>query len=137
VSEPRGGALLDACPAADETEWLRLASAFTRAFVSPERRERWAELLVRRPRQIGRDSHKLHNHLDRRVCRPTSDWPNGLRGDGLFYGFFDVPRIVPASRAFAAAGGGDAIFSLVPGELAVYLFHEGETWLCRSPGSAL
>jgi hypothetical protein len=31
-----------------------------------------------------------------------------------------------------AAGGGDAIFSLVPGELAVYFFHEGEVWLCRA-----
>jgi hypothetical protein len=28
--------------------------------------------------------------------------------------------------------GGDAIFSLVPGALAVYFFHEGEVWLRQS-----
>ena len=58
--------------------------------------------------------------------------PAGFSGDGVFYGFSDAPRVVPAALASAAAGGGDAIFSLVPGVLAVYFFHEGEVWLCRS-----
>jgi hypothetical protein len=134
MGEPGAWAILEACPAADEADWLRHAAGFVAAFVSPARRDRWAGLLARRPRRIGRDSHKLHADLDRRVCRPMSEWPTGLRDDGVFYGFFDIPRVVPASQAAAASGGGDAIFSLVPGELAVYFFHEGETWLCRSPG---
>lgn len=132
MNEPGAWAILEACPAADEADWLRHAAGFAAAFVSPARRERWAELLARRPRRIGRDSHKLHAHLDRRVCRPVSDWPAGLRGDGVFYGFYESPRVVPATQAEAAAGGGDAIFSLVPGRLAVYLFHESERWLCGS-----
>jgi hypothetical protein len=127
-----GWDLLAACPVADEAEWVRHAEGFAVAFVVPARRERWRELLARRPRRIGEDSHKLHSDLDRRVCRPAPALPATVRGDGLFYGFFDSPRVVPAAQVAAAAGGGDAIFSLVPGELAVYFFHEGEVWLCQA-----
>lgn len=136
MDERSAGANLEAYPASSEADWLRHAAGFASAFVAPARRGRWADLLARRPRRIGCDSHRLHADLDRRVCRPIADWPAGLRGDGVFYGFFDIPRVVPASRAAVFAGGGDAIFSLTPGELAVYFFHEGEVWLCRSPAAA-
>jgi hypothetical protein len=132
MCEPGPWTILAACPIADESIWLRHAAGFVAAFVAPDRRERWAELLARRPRRIGRDAHKLHAALDRRVCRPVPDWPAGLHGDGVFYGFSDSPRVVPAPLAQAAAGDGDALFSLVPGALAVYFFHEGETWVCRA-----
>jgi hypothetical protein len=107
-------------------------AGFVAAFVVPAKRERWAELLARRPRKIRKSSHKLHSDLDRRVCQPVTELPASVRGAGLFYGFFDAPRMVPAECAAVAAGGGDAIFSLVPGKLAVYYFHEDEVWLCRS-----
>jgi hypothetical protein len=124
--------LLEACPNADEAEWLQHAAGFVTSFVAPARRERWAELFARRPRRIRRDSHKLHSDLDRRTCRRVAELPAALRGDGLFYGFFDAPQVVPAGSAAVAAGAGDAIFSLVPGKLAVFFFHEGEVWLCQS-----
>jgi hypothetical protein len=125
--------VLESCPAADEALWLRHAEGFAAAFVVPAKRERWRELLTRRPRRIGENSHKLHADLDRRTCRLAGEAPPaGLRGEGLFYGFGDGPRVVPADLAAAAAGGRDAIFSLVPGELALYFFHEGEVWVCRS-----
>jgi hypothetical protein len=124
--------VLESCRIAEEAEWLRHAEGFAAAFVAPAKRERWRELLTRRPRRFARDSHKLHADLDRRVCRPVLQLPAAIQGDGLFYGFFDLPRVVPAARAAAAAGSGDAVFFLVPGELAVYFFHEGEVWLCQA-----
>jgi hypothetical protein len=124
--------LLETCPVADESEWLQHVTGFVAAFVVPAKRERWAELLARRPRRIGRHSHKLHSDLDRRTCRQVAELPAAVRGDGLFYGFFDAPRVVPATSAAVAAGASDAIFSLVPGKLAVFFFHEGEMWLCQS-----
>lgn len=120
------------CPLADEAAWLQHATGFAAAFVTPAKRERWAEMLSRRPRRVGRDSHKLHSDLDRRCCRVVAELPAAIRGSGLFYGFFDAPRVVPVESAAVVAGGGDAIFSLVPGKLAVYFFHEGEVWLCQS-----
>jgi hypothetical protein len=132
MGTPSGWDMLETCPVADEALWLRHAEAFAAAFVAPARRERWKELLTRRPRRIDVNSQKLYSALDRRVCHPVSDLPPAVRGEGLYYGFFGSPRVVPASKVAAAALGGDAIFSLVPGELAVYFFHEGEVWLCQS-----
>ena len=124
--------VLEACPVADEAAWLQHVTGFVAAFVSPAKRERWVELLARRPRRVHENSHRLLGDLDRRVCRRVPDLPAVVRGAGLFYGFSDPPRVVPAGSAVLVAGGGDAIFSVVPGELAVYFFHEGELWLCRA-----
>jgi hypothetical protein len=57
--------------------------------------------------------------------------PADLKGTGLFYAFAGTPRVVPV-ELLRELQLGDAIFSLVPGELALYFFHEGEVWLCRS-----
>ncbi len=124
--------LLEACPIADEAEWLRHAVGFATTFVIPAKRQRWGEMLVRRPQLISRDSHKLHSDLDRRTCHRVAGLPAEIRGDGLFYSFFDVPRVVPTPSVALAAAGGDAIFSLIPAELALYFFHEDEVWLCRA-----
>jgi hypothetical protein len=134
--------VLYSCPAAEEAVWLDHASRFVAAFVTPAKRERWLWLLTTRPRRIYHDSHKLHSDLDRRTCRPVRWLPREAHRDGVYYGFADVPRLLPASAVAGAVWTGDAILSLVPGELAVYFFHEGEVWLCQSlkraePGSAL
>jgi hypothetical protein len=124
--------LLEACPIAEEVDWLQHAAGFAAAFVVPHKRERWTEMLTRRPRRITSDSHKLHGDLERRVCSLVDELTPAFRGDGLFYDFFDSPRVVPAAKVEVAAGGGDAIFSLIPGKLAVFFFHEGEMWLCQA-----
>jgi pyruvate/2-oxoglutarate dehydrogenase complex dihydrolipoamide dehydrogenase (E3) component len=124
--------ILESCPLADEADWIRHVAGFATAFVVPAKRERWAEMLARRPRRIGQDSHKLHSDLDRRTCRRVVELPTLVHGDGLFYEFYDKPRVVPAANAIVAAGGNDAIFSLIPGKLAVYFFHEDELWLCQT-----
>lgn len=116
--------LLESYPLADEADWLLHVSGFVTAFVTPPKRERWQWLLTDRPRRVGRDSHKLHSDLDRRTCRPVRDLPAEVQGQGLFYRFADAMLLVNAV--------GDALYSLVPGELAVHLFHEGEIWLCEA-----
>ena len=124
--------LLEACPPIDEARWLRHATGFAAAFVAPLKRGRWLDLLSRRPRRISRDSHKMHSDLDRRSCRCVGgSVPAEIQAAGVFYDFFDAPRLVPADLVSSAAGGGDAIFSLVAGKLALYVFHEGEIWLCQ------
>ncbi|MGL4423354.1 MAG: hypothetical protein ACRCZF_22035 [Gemmataceae bacterium] len=124
--------LLEQCPLVEEAEWRMHVAAFVQAFIIPAKRGRWAELLLNRPRRINEYSHKMHSDLDRRVCRRLADneWPMRLRGTGAFYGFSDEPRLVPAGQVLVAAGGGDAMYSLIAGELALYFFHEGECWLC-------
>jgi hypothetical protein len=116
--------------------WLEHTSRFVTAFVTPAKRGRWQWLLASRPRRVGRDSHKLHSDLDRRTCQPGKWLPSEFHRDGVYYGFADAPRLLPAAMVAGAVGTGDAILSLVPGELAVYFFHEGEVWLCQSPKTA-
>ena len=124
---------MESSPVAEEAMWIEHASRFVTAFVVPARRDRWRWLLLERPRRIGRDSHKLHSDLDPRFCQSEGVLPpEVLTGEGLYYPFADLPRVVPASSIDLAVGNGDAIFSLVPGKLAVYFFHEGEIWLCRA-----
>lgn len=132
MEKPDRWEVLAACPVAEEVAWLQHATGFVTAFVTPAKRERWAELLTRRPRRVRENSHKLHSDLDRRTCRSVDKLPAAVRGVGLFYSFSDAPQLVPAESAVLVAGGGDAIFSLIPGELAVYFFHEGEIWLCQA-----
>ncbi|MCE9533833.1 MAG: hypothetical protein K8T89_22305 [Planctomycetes bacterium] len=123
----------EACPAADDAVWRKHASGFVEAFIVPTKRERWLELLTKRPHRIGRYSHKMHSDLDRRTGRRVESFSSaGLKGEGVFYAFADLPRVVRAELAARAAGGRDAIFSLVPGKVAVYFFHEDEVWVCQA-----
>ena len=123
---------LDACPVADEAAWLEHVTGFTDAFIVAAKRERWLELLTRRPRRIGRQSHKMHTDLDRRRCRNVG-WavPADLKGEGLYYDFAGSPQVVPV-ELLRQLQLGDAILSLVPGKLALFFFHEGEVWLCQT-----
>ena len=134
MSQPERWQLLANSPVVPESVWLEHASKFVTAFVVPEKRERWAEVLSNRPRRLTRDSHKLHSALDRRTCYCVGEVAPDLQGEGVFYGFCDVPQLVPATLAAVAAGNCDALFSLIPGELALYFFHEGEVWLCGKKG---
>jgi hypothetical protein len=136
MEQPNPYELLLKCPVAEEAVWLEHVAAFTAAFITSAKRERWLELLTKRPRRIVRQSHKMHSDLDRRTCRNVGEvFPAGLKGAGLFYDFSDPPRVVSVELAAQLAGRGrDAIFSLVPGELALYFFHEGEVWFCQARG---
>lgn len=132
MDKPNPWDLLEACPVAEEATWLRHVEGFVAAFITSAKKERWLELLTRRPRRIGRQSHKMHSDLDRRVCHNVwPDFPAGLKGEGLYYGFSDAPRVVPVELA-AQLVGADGIFSLIPGKIAIYFFHEWETWLCKA-----
>lgn len=105
---------------------------FAQSFLLPDRRDRWAELLVRRRTNVSRNSHKLHSALDRKYCDRVDTLPApAFDRMGVFYDFFDEPVVVSCSAAIKAGAGCDAVFSLDPGKLAVFFFHEGETWLCK------
>lgn len=78
------------------------------------------------------DSHKLHGHLDREKCsRFTKENQINQKIQGVYYDFFDNPVVLTAADAFAVSQGKDAIFSIVPGKLALYFFHEDEIFLCK------
>lgn len=107
-------------------------SGFVDAFVVPARRERWKYLLARKGKGAFRDSSKLMDYLDPRFCKQV-DGAFGLPGDthGVFYDFYDEPRLTSLQEANEVGQNEDALFSAVAGKLAIYWSHEGWSWLCR------
>jgi hypothetical protein len=107
-------------------------AAFATAFVTPSRKERWLEMLSRRTKKNARNSSKLNEALDPRYCHkvdgiPNVTWP----GLGVFYDFYDEPIIITMKDALATGANQDAIYSIEPGQLALFFFQEGWCWLCR------
>jgi hypothetical protein len=107
-------------------------SEFVDAFVVPDRRERLKYIFARRGKNAREEGSSLFTHLDERLCKQV-DGGFGLDDDaqGVFYDFRHEPRPATLREAVRAAGGDDVLFSIVPGKLAVFLSHEGWSWLCR------
>ncbi len=107
-------------------------AAFVDAFVVAIRRERWKDLLLLRRNRAFRDSSKLMDHLDTRFCRRV-DGAFGLARDvrGVFYDFSEEPHWTSLQEARERGEHHDAIFSVVPGKVAIHWSHEGWSWLCR------
>ncbi|WP_235033355.1 hypothetical protein [Rubripirellula obstinata] len=110
-------------------------AAFVSAFIKRERRDRWMHLFSSRPKQLFKNSHKLHEHLDKSCCtespEPTLIDPATV---GMFFEFHAdyPPLLVTGQRAIELGTGHDAVFSIVPGKLAAYFFHEGFVMECRA-----
>jgi len=105
--------------------------SFVKSFVLKERRDRWEHLLCNRPRSAGKNSHKLYDALDRRWCKQLIEEPTVAGGvTGVFYNFFSEPMMTSFDEAWAEGLGHDAVFSVKPGRLAFFFFHEDEVWIC-------
>jgi hypothetical protein len=52
--------------------------------------------------------------------------------EGVYYDFFDQPKILSLKDAFLVGENNDGIYSINPGKLAFYFYHECEIWLCKS-----
>lgn len=109
--------------------------AFVNSFVERNRRDRWLHLLLKRPKKLFRNSHKLHDCLDKTRCAESLE-PDSLEDEmtGMFCDFWSDsnPILVSARRAIELGTGHDALFSVSPGKHAVYFFHEDFVMECHS-----
>ena len=109
-------------------------SSFVHSFVLNSRRERWLDLLMNQKDKAAQVKSKLVNALDERYCRRVKTI-NGVDPGtmGVFFDFYSSPSVVPLSDAMTKGDCRDAIFSVLPGKLAIVFFHEGELWFCAKP----
>jgi hypothetical protein len=123
--------------AADVTQ-LHL-SAFVDAFLVESSRVR-VRNLMRRNGWRAATSGYVESRLDPRSCtwdiqqsRPAA-WDPRFRSDGIYIGDSTVGLAMTLEQASAAslAECSDAIFSIVPGVLAVFLNHEWGVCYCSS-----
>lgn len=115
-------------------------SAFVDAFVVESSRVRVRNLLRRDGWGAAASGH-VEARLDPRVCtwdiaqsRPMA-WDPRFRGVGVYIADTEVGLAMTLEQASAAslATCADAIFSLVPGVLAVFLNHEWGVCYCSTP----
>lgn len=115
-------------------------SAFVDAFVVESSRVRVRNLL-RRNGWRAATSGEVEARLDPRVCRwdtrqsRPSVWDPRFQGDGVYLTDTEIGLAMTLEQASAAsiATCRDAIFSLVPGVLAVFLNHEWGVCYCSAP----
>lgn len=105
--------------------------SFAEAFVLSNRKGRWIGILSNHKSKNLKHSAKLYDHVDRRYW-VRNDLLEGVSvGDaiGVFYDFYDSPRVISFSEAKKLGQGIDAIFSLKAGRYAVLFFHEHENYV--------
>lgn len=132
IQQNNRGQILDTAPKASDNQFKEHITGFVNSFVEKNRRERWLDLLLHQSKQLYSNSHKLYNHLDKdRYCLLTSAKNLDQQSIGIYFNFLDPPVILSVRDAFIVSIGIDAIFSLKPGKLAIYFFHENESFLCK------
>lgn len=105
--------------------------SFAEAFVLPARKDRWIGILSNHKPKNLKHSAKLYDHIDRQYW-VRNDHLEGVSVEdaiGVFYDFYDTPRVISFSEATKLGQGIDAIFSLKAGRYAVLFFHEHENYV--------
>ena len=108
-------------------------SSFAESFVEESRKEKWIGLLSERPDNILSLSYKLFNYLNHNYIEQNDALDNVVSDDtvGVFYDFNEEPQCISFKAAKEVVKGRDAMFSIEPGKLAVYFYHEGWNFVCR------
>ena len=107
--------------------------AFVKSFVVREKRERWINILLKRPDRAQRDGCRMVSDLDTNRCGPGvySTLPKLKNKKGAYYEFSGKAIWLPCADALDIGHGNDAIFSIEEGTLAAFFFHQWEEFLCE------
>lgn len=108
--------------------------SFVDYFVEEGRKEKWVGLFSERPDNMLSLTGKLFNYLDHNYLE-QDDTLNNIAPDdtvGVFYDFNTEPTCLSFKEAIERAKGRDAMFSISPGKLAIFFYHEGWNFVCRN-----
>lgn len=107
--------------------------SFAEAFVISTRKEQWVYLLSERSNNTFKKSSKLFNHLDHKYIEQNDSLANitSTEQQGVYYNFNDEPKCMSFKEAVEKGKSHDSIFSIEPGKLVVYFFHEGWNFICK------
>jgi hypothetical protein len=121
----------DSC---DETILNQHLEKFVTSFIFPNRREKWKHLFLKNGKRSYKNSSKLESHLTRQFCflLKKEELDINIETKGVFYDFRYSSFFISLKDALILGDYQDAIFSIIPGELALYFSHEGRIWLCQN-----
>ncbi len=120
----------DSC---DETVLKQHLEKFISSFIFPDHREKWKHLFLKNRKRAYKNSSKLESHLTKQFCflLKKEDLHINIEAKGVFYDFIEPSLFITLNDALIVGDYQDAIFSIIPGELALYFSHEGRLWLCK------
>ena len=106
---------------------------FARNFVLKERVDRWEDLLIRRPSGMFGKSSKIFDHLDFNYCKRCDNISDAAKEttSGVYYDFHWEPEVITFRESVEKGDCQNAIFSINPGKLAIFFFHEGWNYICK------
>ncbi|RKZ79051.1 MAG: hypothetical protein DRR19_25495 [Candidatus Parabeggiatoa sp. nov. 1] len=118
----------------DETILNPHLEKFVSSFIFPNRQEKWKHLFLKNRKRSYQNSSKLESHLTRQFCflLKKEELHINIETMGVFYNFRDSSFFLSLKDALILGDYQDAIFSIIPGELALYFSHEGRIWLCQN-----
>ena len=115
--------------------------AFAESFIEKSFVDRWLHITLEKPKKAEEELRKFETHLDERYCRMlhgADSFPVSL---AEVYGaklgmYFDGSEpacrmTAPEAASLAAERNADTLFSITPGKLALFFFHEGYAWKCE------
>ena len=107
--------------------------AFAESFALETRKDKWVDLLSKRPVSIRLQSSKLFNHLDHNYIEQNDSLEHVAPNDqvGVFYNFIDKPKCISFKEAIAEGNRHDALFSISPGKLVVCFCQDGWNFVCK------
>lgn len=115
--------------------------AFVEAFIAKDFQDRWRHIMLEKPEKAKQGLRKFDRHLDARYCTllPLSDsLPASLAKTfgaklGVYFDGIEPPCKITAAIASSITNERsiDAIWSMVPGKLVLFFFHEGWSWKCE------
>lgn len=108
--------------------------AFVNTFVRKDRRNRWKFLFEQNSDKTYHNSHKLLKDLagEYLVRDDTLQSVSDLCVQGVFYPIGrEEPRVERLDQVLEGDPFCDAIFSIDPGRLAIFFFHEFETYVLK------
>lgn len=112
---------------------------FANTFINKDYIDRWKHILIAKPSKAKKELVKFERQLNNSRCtlieNPSQDLVQyiGAKTNGLYFDGFENPHVKNLGEAIdeATFNCRDALFSIEAGELAVFIFHEGWSWLCK------
>jgi hypothetical protein len=126
------------CSSEDADKHLR---GFAEAFIDKAHVDRWIHIIFEKQKKAENELRKFERHLDSRYCtmlNSADTFPVSLSEEygtklGIYFDGSEPPCKITAPEAgsLVAERSTDAIFSMIPGKLAIFFFHEGWSWKCE------
>jgi hypothetical protein len=113
---------------------IKHLESFIKSFIKNQYKDRWIYFIFKKKSNVSIELKKFENHYDNRFSKIINKNDNKYDDlKGLYYNGGPEIKLLYFDEAMQlnTNNSEDAIFSVKPGELAFFFFHEGWMWKCQ------